>query len=355
MLGAALYLVCLDAKTKEPYSNSEPCRICKRFIINAGINKVIARVTRNRFKTYHVRNWIDNNLWEYRKRGRKIVPVEAPRTLSEAVDIIRAKKLINHFSLADALVVQLRSGEMAKQAIGRVAARYFFNNVKNMNSVALSCGDTILSMLEHLPYQPHLQLVINQLSIEGDPSMIHQAPATLVGLLRAKSSPKSKVFGLQLPPRNMFKIPYKVEQDEFNPRLIKKLWAEARCSEYAFLGVGSAASDSASFWAMAQSATEGRFSKIAKKIGIIGEINNQVFNENGEDCSHLIPGFDSHVVNILKLTDLKSMAKDRSKQKVVLVATGESKTKALRTALKYGFANVIITSREDADRLLEKE
>ena len=42
--------------------------------------------------------------------------------------------------------------------IGYVTSRYFVNNVKNGSSVALSCGDTVLCMLEFLPYQKDLKL-----------------------------------------------------------------------------------------------------------------------------------------------------------------------------------------------------
>jgi DNA-binding transcriptional regulator LsrR (DeoR family) len=49
------------------------------------------------------------------------------------------------------------------------------------------------------------------------------------------------------------------------------------------------------------------------------------------------------------------MAANHHRHKVVMVATGPEKTRAMRVALQTGLANVLITGREDADRLLGKE
>lgn len=352
MLGAVLYLVGLDAETKKPNWNTEPCRICKRHIVNAGIKQVIARQGCGRIKKFSVANWVKNRLWELRKERGRFIPQEPPRTLSEPIDEDKAKELISRFSLVDARVVQIASYEKGKHAIARVAARYFISKVKTGSSVALSCGDTILSMLQSLPNRPKLRLNIHQLSIENDPAMIHQAPGTLVGLLRSKCSPKSRVYGLQLPPLDLVDTSPKLREELVRTKIFKKMMRDARGSGYVFLGVGSAGPDSTSFWAIAQAATGGKFSRLVKQLGIVGEINNQVFDRSGKDCTNLIPGLDKNVVNIASLADIRKMARNPEEHKVVMVATGAKKTGAMRVALEAGFANVLITGREDADRLL---
>lgn len=60
-LGATLYLACHDAKTGELYGDVEPCSMCKRMIINAGISTVIIRNTRDTYTTINVESWIDND------------------------------------------------------------------------------------------------------------------------------------------------------------------------------------------------------------------------------------------------------------------------------------------------------
>lgn len=354
MLGGVLYLVGLDAKTKEPLEETEPCRICKRMIANAGIESVVTLCGQGRTKKFSIEKWKKNNFWELRKKGKKFVPVRPPRLLSDPADEERASRLISRFSLNEAVVVQGVSYEEAKFAVARVAARFFVSKVATGSSVALSCGDTLLSMIQWLPEQPRLKLTIHQLSIEGDPAMIHQAPATLVGLLRSKCSPKSYVYGLQLPPLRLAASSLQLRQELVGTEFFRELKKEARSSDYVFLGLGSARRDSASFWAMAQAATDGKFPLFVKKLGIVGEMNNQPFDRSGKDCSDRIPGFEKHVINVLTLEDIRRMVSKPAKHKVVMVATGRTKTEGIRVALETGLANVLMTSKADADRLLSR-
>lgn len=60
-IGAALYLVGRDVKTGELVSNACCCSMCKRMVINAGIEKVIVRNTPTEYTVYDVQNWIDND------------------------------------------------------------------------------------------------------------------------------------------------------------------------------------------------------------------------------------------------------------------------------------------------------
>ena len=61
MIGATLYLACHDAKTGELFGDVEPCSMCKRLIINAGIKDVVVRTTRTEYKTITVSDWIEND------------------------------------------------------------------------------------------------------------------------------------------------------------------------------------------------------------------------------------------------------------------------------------------------------
>jgi dCMP deaminase len=61
MIGASMFLACHDAKTDELYGDVEPCALCKRFIINAGIETVIVRKTKDEYKIFKVSDWIDND------------------------------------------------------------------------------------------------------------------------------------------------------------------------------------------------------------------------------------------------------------------------------------------------------
>lgn len=354
MLGSTLYLVGLDYGKQKPLMDTDPCPICRRAIINAGIIKVVVDVGREKPKVYWVEKWTKNNLYEFRNKKNKLIPVVPPLSLSDPADQNRQDRLISRFSLSEAIVIQTTTFEDPKHTVGRAAARFFTSNVLSGHSVAISCGDTILSLLEFLPYMLDRKLTIHQLSVEGDPATIHQAPATLVGLLRGKCSPQSQVFGLQLPPYNLTHSSMQLREEISKSRLLAKLRNEARQSDFVFMGIGSVEQKSASFWAVAQAATGGKFPQFVKKMGLVGEINNQVFDKFGNNCTDSIPGLSNHLLNVLSLDDIRHLAANPRKHKVVMVATGLAKTRAMQVALQKGFVNVLITGSEDADRLLGK-
>ena len=61
MIGAAMYLVGREVKSGEYVQNASPCSLCKRFIINSGIEKVIIRDSKTSFREVPVSQWIDND------------------------------------------------------------------------------------------------------------------------------------------------------------------------------------------------------------------------------------------------------------------------------------------------------
>ncbi len=61
MIGATLYLAGRDVKTGELVENACCCSMCKRMVINAGIEKVVVRITPTEYKVYPVSDWIEND------------------------------------------------------------------------------------------------------------------------------------------------------------------------------------------------------------------------------------------------------------------------------------------------------
>ena len=61
MMGATLYLVGYEAATGELVKDTASCSMCKRQIINAGIEKVVVRVTPTEYTITEVRSWIEND------------------------------------------------------------------------------------------------------------------------------------------------------------------------------------------------------------------------------------------------------------------------------------------------------
>ena len=61
MLGSTLYLSGREAATGEYIANSNSCAMCKRMIINAGIETVIIRDTENTYRKILVQDWIEHD------------------------------------------------------------------------------------------------------------------------------------------------------------------------------------------------------------------------------------------------------------------------------------------------------
>ncbi|MDD6489352.1 MAG: deaminase [Clostridia bacterium] len=61
MIGSTLYLVGKDAKTGEYVENASACSMCKRMIINAGIEQVIIRNNKTQYNVVNVSDWILND------------------------------------------------------------------------------------------------------------------------------------------------------------------------------------------------------------------------------------------------------------------------------------------------------
>lgn len=61
MIGSSIYLAGTDARTGEYIANSNSCSMCKRMIINAGIEKVYVRDDKNHYRKIEVRDWIEQD------------------------------------------------------------------------------------------------------------------------------------------------------------------------------------------------------------------------------------------------------------------------------------------------------
>ncbi len=61
MLGSTLYMAGIDSKTGELVCDACSCMMCKRMIINAGIDKVVIRTGKDTFNTIDVQSWIDDD------------------------------------------------------------------------------------------------------------------------------------------------------------------------------------------------------------------------------------------------------------------------------------------------------
>lgn len=61
MIGGTLYLAGRDKNTGELVSDACCCAMCKRMVINAGLDKVIVRNTPTEYTIYPVDDWIEDD------------------------------------------------------------------------------------------------------------------------------------------------------------------------------------------------------------------------------------------------------------------------------------------------------
>ncbi|MFA6947948.1 MAG: dCMP deaminase family protein [Eubacteriales bacterium] len=61
LIGSVLYMTCVEPKNGDIIGGTCCCSMCKRVIINAGIERVIVRETKESFTVYHPGSWIDDD------------------------------------------------------------------------------------------------------------------------------------------------------------------------------------------------------------------------------------------------------------------------------------------------------
>ncbi|MEA2038350.1 MAG: cytidine deaminase [Thermodesulfobacteriota bacterium] len=66
MMGGIMYLMGIDAQNGEPIPDgADPCRLCKRVIINAGIERVITGNAKGDILIHEVKDWVLNEELDY--------------------------------------------------------------------------------------------------------------------------------------------------------------------------------------------------------------------------------------------------------------------------------------------------
>ena len=61
MLGATLYMTCVNPADGSLFAGTNSCSMCKRQIINAGIERVIIRDTPEEYRVIRVSDWIEDD------------------------------------------------------------------------------------------------------------------------------------------------------------------------------------------------------------------------------------------------------------------------------------------------------
>lgn len=61
MLGATLYMACISPASGGVVGGVNSCSMCKRLIINAGIERVVIRENAEEYRVIHTSEWVEND------------------------------------------------------------------------------------------------------------------------------------------------------------------------------------------------------------------------------------------------------------------------------------------------------
>ena len=61
MLGSTLYMACVSPEDGSLFAGCNSCMMCKRVILNAGIETVVVRDTATEYRVINVADWIEND------------------------------------------------------------------------------------------------------------------------------------------------------------------------------------------------------------------------------------------------------------------------------------------------------
>ena len=75
MIGATLYLVGVSPADGKVIQGAAACKICRRMIINAGIQRVVTKTSPTAYRTDKVSDWVRTNMGDFKKVRGKLVPV----------------------------------------------------------------------------------------------------------------------------------------------------------------------------------------------------------------------------------------------------------------------------------------
>lgn len=253
------------------------------------------------------------------------------------------KGLESHFGLSEALVVESSSpnsqSTIAKE-VGAGAAEYLLRVLRADAKVVISWGNSLLGMVNALTAKTHGQsrklMLIQGLGGLGDPNIaIHGAE-----LVRRAA----RALGAQpiMIPAPAIAASLAVKEAIYADPYVSQTMAYARSADIAFMGIGSADSETIAVRDLLHALPRTALADLHKR-GAVGSINLQYFDKAGK----LVPSeFNERTIG-LTLKELKQIPR------VVAVAGGSSKFQAIHAALQAQLINVLVTDNLTARALLK--
>jgi DNA-binding transcriptional regulator LsrR (DeoR family) len=260
-------------------------------------------------------------------------------------------ELIQRFKLRDAVVVAAGGKGDVKEEVGAAAAVYFEKVAEHGMRVGVSCGFTLYQTIRALRERRLRDLALYPLSGESTLKLVDISPNTLVGMMAAKYRPHVTAYAL--PVQHLVSL-REIEREHrrlLRDAEVRKIYEAARSVDVALCGIGLIGEETPGFCALAES--YGISVKRLRQLGVVGEINYQPFDAQGEIVDR--PELRALMRRVLSVDAARLQALSRhDDHRVVAVAGGKDKRQAVRGALAGGFMNVLITDEDLAGLLLER-
>lgn len=261
----------------------------------------------------------------------------------------RTGKAIDRSEMSD---VASAAGPLFQRVLSEVAKRKRESGSKLKVKVGLSCGRSIMYMIEALDAdyldQPDLRDVeiklypLNVLSMSVSTA---QSPNTLVGMLNAKwDSRKVTAYNFQITEKSDGKGSEDTSQPKFE---------DAREADIIVVGIG-AVSPGAINPGFAELIELADCKEKLKELNVVGEINYQPFSRAGVLGRDRIPELYDRLAKAVSLAELQQLARGSETYVIAVAAGGEAKAPAVSVSLRRNIAcyNMLVTDDDIARSLI---
>ncbi len=260
--------------------------------------------------------------------------------------------LSRYLHLKEVIIVECQDDANLKTELGKAAAKFFEQNVKNEDVIAISCGTTIGSMINNLTAYKYSILEVAPLIVAGVRRMVGWTPVSLVAkLISNYNRPGVIGYGYQPPPFTDQKNEKIGTKDYYldNP-FVKKTLEKAIDADITFIGIGLISKKHKAF-EFSRLVEDHQLEHTVYDSSAIGEIVYQPFDKSGRVLIDDEP-FEALRNCFIYVPVQKLIEKaDSDYYRVVAVAGGKGKEAIIRTSLKMKCYNILICDIAIAESL----
>jgi DNA-binding transcriptional regulator LsrR (DeoR family) len=292
-----------------------------------------------------------------------VSPATVSRLLKRAVDegFVRVEldlprtqqletALVQRFGLREAVVVAVGGRGDTKEELGVAAGAYFERIAVHGLRIGLSCGFTLYHTVRSLRERRFRNLALYPLSGESTLKLVDISPNTLVGMMAAKYRPHVTAYALPVQHLASLREVERERRRQLRDPEIRRIYEAAQSVDVALVGIGQIGEETPGFCSVAESC--GVSVRRLRQLGVVGEINYQPFDVEGEIVDHPELRILMHRAVSVDSLRLRALSR-RDDRYVIAVAGGKGKAEAVRGAVKGKFMNVLVTDEDVALTLLK--